>query len=122
MGQSRNKPDEPWLTLTMEREPGPDRVAGSCAACGKAVFEDLRVLDDAYNVYWGVCPHCGAANALDMSGRHGGRGYSSQGMHLVLPTKEEAIMNGLPAEWPTQGWDRPENEGKTKEELIALYR
>ena len=110
-----------WMTVMMDAEPGRGRVPGACASCGKAVFESLTMLDDAYNVYWGVCPHCGAGQALDMSGKRGARGYSSQEMHLVLPTKEEAIMNDLPTGWPNRGWDRPENEGKTKDELVALY-
>jgi len=116
VARSRNLPDEPWMTVGMEKAPGRGRASGICANCGKAVFEILAVLDDAYNVYWGICPHCEAANALDFSR---GRGYTSTTLHLVLPTNEEVIMSNLPSRWPTRGWDNPANEGKTKEQLIA---
>jgi hypothetical protein len=94
-------------------------IPGQCANCGKPVYECLATLDDAYGVYDGICPHCGAINYLDT--RKTARGYDSREMYLVLPNNEEVIMNGLPPETPTRGWDKPEHEGTTKEELIAIY-
>ena len=76
-------------------------ISGSCANCQKVVFESLWLLDDAYNVWLGKCPHCGALNFLSMN--HGLRGYSSAGMHLVLPTIEEIEPNNLPKDTPTSG-------------------
>lgn len=80
---------------------GRETVPGSCANCAKLVFEDLFSLDDAYNVWAGECPHCGAINLLSL--HHGLRGYSSSEMHLVLPTDEERKENGLPPNCPTSG-------------------
>lgn len=73
-------------------------VRGECAHCGAAVYESLFFLDDAYAVWLGECPHCHALNFL--STKHG-RGYSSAGMHLVLPTDDEVKRNGLPEGCPT---------------------
>lgn len=86
--------NRPWLTRDLLKEKSPGTVSGECAACHKVVHELLCLLDDAYNVWKGVCPYCGAWNFLSMN--HGLRGYSSGGMHLVLPTPEEAEANGLP--------------------------
>jgi len=97
-------------------------VKGICAnpKCGMEVYESLFVLDDSFNVWWGRCPYCGAINALDLS--KGIRGYHSHAMYLCLPTNEEVIMNDfLPPDTITSGWQNPENEGKTKEELIKIY-
>ncbi len=93
-------------------------VHGFCAKCGEKVFESLSLLDDAYAVWWGKCPHCGALNCLSNSC---GRGYNLTRMYLVLPTHEETIMNDLPAETPTRGWHDPKNQDLTKEQLIAKY-
>jgi hypothetical protein len=86
----------------MRTSPQPDEryVAGKCAKCSKDVYESLWLLDDAYNVWMGKCPHCAALNFLGMTGL---RGYSSSGMSLVLPTYEEAAANNLPADTPTSG-------------------
>jgi DNA-directed RNA polymerase subunit RPC12/RpoP len=78
-----------------------DDVIGVCANCGKTVYESLWILDDSYNVYGGRCPYCKAINLLSMN--HGLRGYTSQTMHLVLPTDEEKKANQLPADCPTSG-------------------
>ena len=71
-----------------------DDVPGHCAKCKRPVFESLVILDDAYAVWAGRCPHCQALNLLGPQGR----GYHSGGMTLVLPTAEERDANGLPAE------------------------
>lgn len=97
---------------------GANDPEGECAKCGKSVYESQLILDDCYAVWWGKCPHCGAMNALDY---RKGRGYDRKRIYLVLPTNEEVIMNDLPDNTPTRGWDKPENEGKSKEELIAIY-
>lgn len=95
------------MTFLMDAKPGPRTVPGTCPnpACGKPVWESLLVLDDAYNVWAGKCPHCQALAYL--STNHGLRGYSSTGMHLVLPTDEEVQANGLPPENITQGSKGP---------------
>jgi len=85
----------------MSKEPRGGYISGSCANCQKAVFESLWLLDDAYNVWLGKCPYCGALNFLSMN--YGLRGYSSTGMHLVLPTTEEIESNNLPKDIPTSG-------------------
>jgi hypothetical protein len=91
-----------WLTSYMKKQPERGKwLAGSCANCNKAVFESEFRLDDAYNVWKGVCPYCGAYNLLSMN--HGLRGYDSGGMHLVLPTEEERVANELPDDIPTSG-------------------
>jgi hypothetical protein len=82
------------IIFNLKSQPGSGLIAGSCAHCGKSVFEQLSTLDDAYNVFIGKCPHCQALNYLSMS--HGLRGYSSTGMFLALPTPEEARTNELP--------------------------
>lgn len=79
-------------------------ISGVCAKCAAAVWESLALLDDAYNVWVGLCPHCGAANLLGMNSL---RGYSSAGMDLVLPTDEEITQNNWPKEWPTRGSHGP---------------
>lgn len=77
----------------------PRWVKGSCAGCRKDVWESLAMLDDAYNVWLGKCPHCGALNFLGLTSL---RGYSSARMDLVLPTEEEKAENKLPADCPTR--------------------
>lgn len=84
----------------------PKMVPETCAKCGKQAWESLALLDDAYAVWIGKCPHCGAHNLLDFS--KGGRGYHSGGMALTLPTKDEIEQNGWPEDWPTcDGPGRP---------------
>jgi hypothetical protein len=75
-------------------------VEGHCAKCTGTVYERLWILDDAYNVWIGKCPYCGALNYLGLVGL---RGYSSKAMTLVLPTDEEREANGLPPDTPTSG-------------------
>lgn len=94
-----------WLMKDMHSKPERGSVPGECAHCHKTVYEHLSILDDAYNVWWGVCPHCQAVNALSTA--HGLRGYSSTEMHLVLPTKSEQKANGLPKDIPLADWDAP---------------
>ena len=89
------------FSLEAVPRPGVPSIAGACAQCGKAVWETVATLDDAYNVWAGKCPHCGAINML--STVHGLRGYDSQAMHLVLPYDEERDSNGLPPDTPTRG-------------------
>jgi len=84
----------------MQSSLGADCIPGKCAKCKQEVYESLSLLDDAYNVWKGVCPHCGAINFLAMTSL---RGYSSGGMDLVLPAEEEREANGLPADTPTSG-------------------
>jgi hypothetical protein len=76
-------------------------VKGACAHCNAEVYENIWLLDDAYNVWMGRCPACKALNYLSMN--HGLRGYSRAQMHLVLPTAEEIAANGLPADTPSSG-------------------
>ena len=81
---------------------GPKLVPGKCAKCGGEVFEAVVTLDDCYNVWAGICPHCKATNLL--STEHG-RGYDSRQMYLVLPTAEEVRLNpelprGCPVQYP----------------------
>lgn len=76
-------------------------VSGECAKCQRLVYELTWLLDDAYNVWIGKCPYCGSLNYLSTA--HGLRGYDSGGMHLVLPTDEEAKANDLPEGTPTSG-------------------
>ena len=81
-------------------------LGGTCANCNKDVFESTWILDDCYNVWAGICPHCKATNLLSMN--HGLRGYSSAQMWLVLPTNEELESNpDLPKDCPTQGSKGP---------------
>ena len=113
-----------FMIFDLKREPRhPNRlshsVTGKCARCGGQVYEDLFTLDDCYGVWLGRCPHCGALNGLDCSKSI--RGYWSQGMDLTLPTNEEVVMNGLPADTPTKGWEDASNIGKTREELLKRY-
>ena len=89
------------LISTMRTKPERGTVPGKCAKCSGEAHESLAMLDDAYNVWLGKCPHCAALNFLSMS--HGLRGYSSGGMHLVLPTDEEKAENNLPPDTPTSG-------------------
>lgn len=88
------------LINTMRVAAAPGLIPGACAKCSKPVYESLALLDDAYNVWLGKCPHCGALNFLGFNSL---RGYSSTGMTLVLPTDEERDANGLPADTPTRG-------------------
>ena len=74
---------------------------GSCANCKAEVYEDMWLLDDAYNVWMGRCPACKALNYLSMN--HGLRGYYTGVRHLVLPTAEEVEANGLPKDTPNSG-------------------
>ena len=87
-------------TLQNKMKPGAltGLLEGKCAHCEKPVYESLFTLDDAYAVWVGVCPHCEARNLLGGKGR----GYSSKGMTLVLPTPEEIAWNKWPQEWPTE--------------------
>lgn len=106
-----------------ELSAGVQYVPGTCAnpECGETVYESLSLLDDTYAIWWGKCPYCGIINALDL--RKSIRGYSSQRMDLCLPTEEEVIMNDiLPPDTLTRGWEDPGNKGKSKEELIGIYR
>jgi len=80
---------------------GSKHVKGNCAMCKAEVFEELWLLDDAYNVWMGRCPGCKALNYLSMS--YGLRGYDRAHMELVLPTAEEVQANNLPADTPTSG-------------------
>ena len=88
------------IISTMRAAPSHGFVPGKCAKCSGAVYESLFTLDDAYNVWMGRCPHCSALNYLAMSGL---RGYTNDGMTLVLPTDEEVTANGLPPDTPTSG-------------------
>lgn len=85
----------------LKDKPGRGLIKGQCANCKADVYEYLCTLDDAYNVWSGACPHCKAINLLSVN--HGLRGYSSQGMHLVLPNDEEKAANNIPADCPTTG-------------------
>lgn len=88
------------LISDMRKTGGAGMVPGQCAACAGQVFESLFLLDDAYNVWVGRCPHCKALNFLALNGM---RGYSSAGMELALPTDEEKASNSLPGDCPTSG-------------------
>ena len=89
------------LILPLKDNPGRDLIEGQCANCKKQVYEHLFTLDDAYNVWAGECPHCKAINLLATTSL---RGYSSQGMDLVLPFDEEVEANSeLPRDCPTAG-------------------
>jgi hypothetical protein len=95
-------------------------VPGNCAKCGERVYESMFTLDDAYNVWAGKCPHCGAINRLGLTGL---RGYSSQGMDLVLPTDEEKAANDMPADCPTSGSRGPATQhGSNLGELAHRLR
>ncbi len=78
----------------------PEEVRGECANCGIIVFESIFTLDDAYAVWLGRCPKCGALNFLDQTGKHGLRGYGFGQLFLVLPCIHEQKMNDLPAGIP----------------------
>jgi hypothetical protein len=89
------------IYFNLDAQPNDRRsVAGSCANCGKDVYESLPILDDAYNDWAGRCPHCAAINFLSTT--HGLRGYDSRHMYLVLPTEEEKAANNMPADCPTR--------------------
>jgi hypothetical protein len=88
------------MIFKMRANPGHGLLPGKCAKCEKPVYEADATLSDAYNVWAGECPHCGALNFLALTGL---RGYSSAGMDLVLPTEEERIANNLPEGTPTSG-------------------
>lgn len=110
------------ITSTMRKEAARGYIKGTCAKCAGDVYESLAMLDDAYNVWMGKCPHCGALNYLAMTGL---RGYSSGGMSLVLPTDEEKAANNLPVDTPTQGSKGPAtlhgtNAGEIYHKLGAL--
>lgn len=108
------------LLMPLQKQPGRYKsISGICANCQTAVYESLATLDDVYAVWWGICPYCNAINGLDLT--KGLRGYSSVGMDLTLPKNEEVVMNDMPPGTLTKGWDRPENKGKSKEELIKIY-
>ena len=95
------------IISTMKRAPARGLIKGTCPnqPCGKDVYESLVMLDDAYNVWVGKCPHCDARAFLSMT--HGLRGYGAGGMHLVLPTDEERDSNTLPKDCPTRGSKGP---------------
>ena len=106
-----------WLTTEMRKARlHRDDIPGICASCGQQLFESLLMLDDAYGVWKGKCPHCGACNLLDTS--KGIRGYHSQGMDLCLPYAEDLIVWGLPLSIPNRGWYKAENEGKDRDDLL----
>jgi DNA-directed RNA polymerase subunit RPC12/RpoP len=90
--------DETMMIFDLKTERRDDAIPGKCAHCGKPVWESLSTLDDAYNVWAGTCPHCGAINLLSLI--HGLRGYDSKEMFLVLPTPEEQEANDLPKDIP----------------------
>lgn len=92
------------LINTMRTAPGRGLLRGTCANCKKDVYESKWILDDAYNVWAGRCPHCNAINMLALTSL---RGYSAAGMDLVLPTDEERDANELPANTPTRGSHGP---------------
>jgi phage FluMu protein Com len=85
----------------MRTKPAKDYIQGACANCNQVVFESLLMLDDAYNVWMGKCPHCEALNFL--STKHGLRGYCSNQMWLELPYLEEIEANTLSPDIPNQG-------------------
>jgi hypothetical protein len=89
------------LVMEMKKQGGGDRISGICEACYRRIWESLATLDDAYNVWAGKCPYCGAINFLSMN--HGLRGYNSREMFLTLPYDEEAKANNLPEGTPTKG-------------------
>lgn len=104
----------------MRGAPGPRLVRGTCAGCGKDVYEALWLLDDAYNVWMGKCPFCACLNYLAMVGL---RGYSSSGMNLVLPTDEEVVANNLPAGTKTRGSRGPAtSHGSVSGEILHQLR
>lgn len=78
----------------MRPEPGTGKwtkwVRGSCAGCGKTVYESLLTLDDCYLVWQGECPYCGAINILADTGL---RGYSERGMDLCLAEAYKGTSN-----------------------------
>jgi hypothetical protein len=99
---------------------GKGLVEGLCASCGKPRWESLAVLDDCYNVWAGKCS-CGAINLLSVN--HGLRGYSSQQMHLVLPTDEEIAKNEMPQGIPSSGSKGPATmHGSPAGELQHILR
>jgi hypothetical protein len=81
---------------------------GICANCKCELWESQLTLDDCYNVWAGECPSCSAINLLSLTSL---RGYSSQGMDLVLPTDEEVESNEIlkGKSIPTQGSKGPAN-------------
>lgn len=87
--------------------------------CGQEVYENTAILDDCFAVWWGKCPYCEAISVLDITDNT--RGYDSEFMKLCLPTEEEVIMNGLPADIPTRGWADEKNRGKSRVALIKKY-
>lgn len=89
------------IISTLRTAPQRGFIPGVCPspACAKPVYESMLLLDDAYNVWMGKCPHCGALSYLGLTSL---RGYNSAGMTLVLPTEEEVKANGLPADTPTR--------------------
>ena len=92
------------LINAMRTAPGRGLLLGTCAHCKNDVYEFEWILDDAYNVWAGKCPHCNAINYLALTSL---RGYSSAGMDLVLPTDEERDANELPSDTPTRGSHGP---------------
>jgi len=79
-----------FMIMNLRKQPtarGVKYIHGACAVCTQRVYEAEVVLDDAYLVWAGKCPHCASINLLSASGP--GRGYSSLGMKLVTPTLEE---------------------------------
>lgn len=104
------------ILSTMHKAARDGLIPGRCAHCRECVFESLALLDDAYNVWCGKCPHCGALNYLGLNSL---RGYSSAGMSLVLPTDEEKIANNLPADCPSRGSHGPASaHGSVAGELL----
>ena len=89
------------IVSDLKTAPRSGRCKGACANCQAEVYEDLLVLDDAYNVWMGRCPSCKALNYLSMNFYL--RGYTREEMRLVLPTAEEIAANGLPPDTPSSG-------------------
>lgn len=81
--------DRPWLTEIADS----GEILGECANCQKMMRATMSVLDDAYGVWRGVCPHCGAVNLLDPRKSSAMRGYTHNEMFLVLPTDHEVELN-----------------------------
>lgn len=104
------------IISTLKKQCRSKMIPGQCPKCDKVVYESMFLLDDAYAVWAGLCPYCGAICLLDTA-----EGYHSGKMYLTLPHNEEVIMLDLPPETPTKGWHRNENAGLSKEELIKIY-
>jgi hypothetical protein len=85
-----------------------DDFETTCPNCRKPIYGSKFDLDDAWACDW-VCCHCQASTYVD----------HRSGPKFVLPFMEECVVNGLPAGSPTRGWMFKENEGKSREEIMA---